>query len=192
MKKHFSILLVLIFALVLTSCKDDDESPQGVQSKINSVIPESALQIVRGLGMITHHGETPPDITGTHIMKPNLLLRSNIPGDPPSNSPFVNYTVNFYDLDLAKLQVSFTGSASGEKDASSSAVIAGSGNDFSVYGRSTTTMGQNSLVLGVIYSGTIENGTVTKLRRAIIVLDDSKGAPNLMKKDQARVFHNGK
>ncbi|REG90687.1 hypothetical protein [Algoriphagus antarcticus] len=191
MKRNFSTLLILVVSLAFTSCKDDDDDPNVVQVKINNVVPEQYLQIVRGLGMETYTGDTPPDISGTYLMSPNLLLRSNIPNDAPSNSPFVNYTINFTNQNSSNFSISFTGSASGEQDSSNSAVIAGSGNDFSVYGKSTTVVGSNSVVLGVIYSGTMEGGKIKNLKRAIIVLDDSKGGPNLLKNENARVFQDG-
>jgi hypothetical protein len=191
MKWNSATLLILIFALVLTACKDDDEDPNVVQTKINQVVPESYLQIVRGLGMDTYSGDTPPDISGTYLMSPNVLLRSNIPNDAPSNSPFVNYSITFSNQNSANFSISFNGRSSGETDSSSSAVIAGSGNDFSVYGQSTTVVGSNSLVLGVIYSGTMENGKIKNLKRAIIVIDDSKGAPGLLKNENSRVFQDG-
>jgi len=191
MKHNFSILLILCIGLAFSSCSKDDDEPKGVQSKINSVIPEESLRIVRGLGIETYSGDTPPDITGTYLMSPNLLFRSNIPNDAPANSPFQNYTVNFSNFNASNFSISFTGTASGERDTSNSAVIAGSGNNFSVYGQSTTVIGANSIVLGVIYSGTLENGKIKNLRRAIIVLDDTKGAPNLLKKENARVFQDG-
>jgi hypothetical protein len=103
----------------------------------------------------------------------------------------VNYTINFTNQNSSNFSISFTGSASGEQDSSNSAVIAGSGNDFSVYGKSTTVVGSNSVVLGVIYSGTMEGGKIKNLKRAIIVLDDSKGGPNLLKNENARVFQDG-
>jgi hypothetical protein len=191
MKHNFSILLILCIAFGFISCSSEDDEPQGGLSKINSVVPEEALRIVRGLGMDTYTGDTPPDITGTYLMSPNVLLRSNIVNDAPSNSPFANYTINFTNFNASNSSISFTGTASGERDTSNSAVIAGSGNDFSVYGQSTTVIGTNSVVLGVIYSGTLENGKIKNLKRAIIVIDDSKGGPDLLKNENARVFHDG-
>lgn len=191
MKRNFSTLLILVLALAFTSCKDDDKDPNVVQAKINKAVPESYLQIVRGLGMDTNSGDTPPDISGTYLMSPNVLLRSNIPNDAPSNTQFVNYSITFSNQNSANFSISFSGRSSGETDSSSSAVIAGSGNDFSVYGQSTTVVGSNSLVLGVIYSGTIENGKIKNLKRAIIVLDDSKGGLNLLKNENSRVFQDG-
>src|SRR5690606_30476714 len=95
----------------------------------------SYLQIVRGLDMDTYSGDTPPDISGTYLMSPNLLLRSNIPNFAPSNSQFVNYTFTFSNQNSANFSISFSEKSSGETDASSSAIIAGSGNNFSVYGQ---------------------------------------------------------
>lgn len=191
MKHNFSIPLILCIGLAFSSCNNDDDEPKGVQSKINTVIPEESLRIVRELGIETYSGDTPPDITGTYLMSPNLMLRSNIPNDAPSNTQFVSYTINFSNFNASNFSIGYVGTASGERDASESAVIAGSGNNFSVYGKSTSVVGANSVVLGVVFSGTLENGKIKNLRRAIIVIDDSNGGPNLLKKGNARVFHDG-
>ncbi|WP_139352753.1 hypothetical protein [Algoriphagus sp. A40] len=146
---------------------------------------------MKDLGMDVFPGNTPPDVTGTYFMIPNLMLRSNITGDVPSNTAFVTYNVTFSYFNEEDFSIRFVGLASGERDESESAVISGSGNNFTVYGRSTTTVGSNSVVLGVMYSGTIEDEKVKNLKRAIIVIDDSKGGPTLMKKGNSRVFHDG-
>ena len=189
MKRYFSSIIVVGIFIIVASCNDKKEEEPKVESKINKAVPEEYLQIVRGLGMDTYYGDTPPDITGTYLMSPNILLRSNIVNDAPSNSPFVDYTVNFSNQNSTNFSISFTGTASNEKEQSNSAVIAGSGNDFSVYGQSTSVVGSNSIVLGVIYSGTLENGKIKNMKRAIIVIDDTNAGPNLLKKGNARVFH---
>lgn len=191
MKQNFSIYIVFSLALLFISCGSDDETPQQGLSKINAVVPEAALRTVRGLGIDTFTGDTPPDISGTYLMNPNVLLRSNIPNDAPSNSPFPEYTLNFTNFNAANGTISFTGSSSEESDASPSAVVAGSGNDFSVYGKSTMVVGANSIVLGIIFTGTLENGEIKNLKRGIIVLDDSNGGANLWKNENARVYQDG-
>lgn len=191
MQTKFPIFILLFFIFGLASCDKDDNDPDTVQAKINSTIPAESVQIVKGLGMDIFPGETPPDVTGSFTMSPNLLLRSNITNDAPANTQFVNYSVTFSNLNFSAFTVSFLGNASGERDISDSAIITGSGNNFTIYGKSTTTVGANSVVLGVIYSGTLEAGKVKNLKRAIVVIDDSNAGPNLLKKGNARVFHDG-
>lgn len=189
MKQNFSKLLVLFAALVVISCGEDETTPKTALSKINSVIPENYLLTIRGLRIDTYTGETPPDITGTYIISPNRLLGTNIPNDPQVNSLFADYTVSFTNQNMSDGSISFTGSGGlGENDSSSSAVIAGSGNDFTVYGQSISVDGPNSIVLGVIFTGTIENGVIKDLKRAFIVIDDSKGGSMSLKEGNGRVF----
>lgn len=191
MQTKFPIFIILALALGLASCEKDDKDPNPVQAKINSTIPAEFVESVKGLGMDIFSGDTPPDLNGSFSMNPNLLLRSNITNDAPSNTQFVNYSVTFSGQNMAESTISFIGTASGERDVSNSAIITGSGNNFTVYGRSTTTVGANSVVLGVMYSGTLEAGKVKNLKRAIVVIDDSNAGPNLLKKGNARVFHDG-
>jgi len=191
MQTKFPIFIILFFIIGLASCDKDENDPDLVQAKINNTIPAEFVQSVKSLGMDVFSGETPPDVTGSFVMNPNLMLRSNIPNDAPANTQFVNYSINFSSQNMADFSISFVGTASGEREESNSAIITGSGNNFTVYGRSTTTVGANSVVLGVMYSGTLENGKIKNLKRAIVVIDDSKAGPNLLKKGSARVFHDG-
>ncbi len=190
MHTKYPIFAVLGLALLLASCADVEEGPDN-KAKINNVIPPEFVETVKGLGMDVFPGNEPPDVTGTYFMIPNLMLRSNIPGDVPSNTQFVTYNVTFSYQDIDDFSIRFVGLATGERDESESAVISGSGNNFTVYGRSTTVVGSNSVVLGVMYSGTMEEGKVKNLKRAIIVIDDTNGGPTLMKKGNSRVFHDG-
>ncbi|OOG73673.1 hypothetical protein B0E43_12530 [Algoriphagus sp. A40] len=190
MHTKYPVFVFLCLVLGLASCAEVEEGPDN-QAKINNVIPPEFVQTVKDLGMDVFPGNTPPDVTGTYFMIPNLMLRSNITGDVPSNTAFVTYNVTFSYFNEEDFSIRFVGLASGERDESESAVISGSGNNFTVYGRSTTTVGSNSVVLGVMYSGTIEDEKVKNLKRAIIVIDDSKGGPTLMKKGNSRVFHDG-
>lgn len=191
MHTKFSAILILALAIGLASCNKDDNDPNLVQAKINKTIPAEFVQTVKSLGMDVFPGDSPPDITGSFVMNPNLMLRSNIPNDAPSNTQFVNYGINFSAQNSTDFSISFVGTSSGEREESNSAIITGLGNDFTVYGRSTTTVGANSVVLGVMYSGTLEAGKIKNLKRAIVIIDDSNGGPNLLKKGDARVFHDG-
>lgn len=191
MQTKFSILILLALTLVISSCSKDDNDPDVLQAKINNVIPPEFVQTVKGLGMDVYSGDTPPDITGSYVMNPNLLLRSNITNDVPSNTQFVNYGIRFSNQNLSEFTISFVGTASGERDEGSGAIITGSGNNFTVYGKSTTTVGSNSVVLGVMYSGTLEDGKIKNLKRAIVAIDDRNSGTSLLKNGNARVFHDG-
>lgn len=191
MKTKFSIFILIALVVGFSSCDKDDNEPDVVQAKINNTIPPELVETVKGLGMDVFSGNTPPDLTGNYVMNPNLLLRSNIPSDAPSNTQFVNYGVVFSSQNFTEFTIKFVGTASGERDQSDSAIISGSGNNFTVYGRSTTTVGSNSIVLGVMYSGTLEGGKIKNLKRAIVVIDDTNAGLNLLKKGNARVFHDG-
>lgn len=191
MRTKYSIIALLGLAIGFASCSKEDDEPDVLQTKINNTIPPEFVETVKGLGMDVYSGDTPPDISGSFVMNPNLLLRSNITNDVPSNTQFVNYGISFSNQNLSDFTISFVGTASGEREEGSGAIITGSGDNFTVYGKSTTTVGANSVVLGVMYSGTLEAGKIKNLKRAIVAIDDSNSGTSLLKNGNARVFHDG-
>ena len=178
-------LAVLIFA----GCEKETSEGEELDIKINSVIPQEFVKIVQDLGIEIHRGTTPPIVEGTFNMNPNLLLSTNISGDVPVNTGFVAYRITFFDQSSEGNGIKFNAVASGESEASNGAVISGSGNNFTVYGRSTVTVGANSVVLGVVYSGTVEGNSIKNLKRSIVCIDDSNNGGVLLSNGMARVFH---
>ena len=189
MKQNLFFLLLLTTSTFFISCKKEKTSEF---DKLNGIISIEHRSTLAGLGMDLYEGENPPNIVGSIYMSPNYLLKSNITGDPQPNTQFVHYSIKFYDQNASGNTVKFSGVGSGgsstEREESQSGVVTGSGNKFTVYGRSTVTVGANSIVVAYVYSGIIEGETIKNFKKALVVVDDSKGGPNLLKNGQSRVF----
>ncbi len=197
MRKNSVLLFVIAIALFsLPACKKDSGSSSGIDGQINKIISSDYRSKLAGMGMDIYTGNNAPDVQGTISMTPNLLLQSNVAGDPPSNTQFVHYSIKLFDQNGDNNSIKFVstgyGGASPEKEESNGAVISGSGNNFTVYGRSTVTVGSNSVVVAVVYSGILDGANnIKKLKRAVVVVDDSKGGSILLKNGHIRVFHDG-
>ena len=190
MKKYLIYLLLISPSIFFISCKKEKESGS---DKLNEIISKEHRSALANLGMDINDGTTPPNIVGSVYMSPNYLLKSNINGDPAPNTQFVHYTIKFYDQNTSGNTVKFSGVGSGgsstEREESQSGVVTGSGNSFTVYGRSTVTIGANSIVVAYVYSGIIEGQIIKNFKKALVVVDDSKGGSNLIKNGDIRVFY---
>ena len=190
MKKTFILLLLATTSLFYISCKKEKNSGG---EKIDTIISNENRSTLKNLGMVLHEGDTPPNIVGSVYMSPNYLLKSNITGDPAPNTQFVHYTIKFYDQNSSGNTVKFSGVSSGgsspEREESQTGVVTGSGNKFTVYGRSTVTIGANSVVVAYVYSGILEGDIIRDFKKALVVVDDSKGGSVLLKNGQSRVFY---
>ena len=192
MKKNLILLLLASSSIFFVSCKKDKKAGS---EKLISILSNENRSTLKNLGMDLYDGDTPPNIVGSIYMSPNFLLKSNIPADPTPNTQFVHYTIKLYDQNTSENTVKFSGLGSGgsstEREESQSGVVTGSGNQFTVYGRSTVTIGSNSIVVAYVYSGIIEGDIIKKFKKALVVVDDSKGGTNLLKHGQSRVFYDG-
>ena len=190
MKRNTIFLLLLTSSIFFISCKKEKTSSS---DKLEGIISKEHRSTLTSLGMDMYEGDNPPNIVGSIYMSPNYLLKSNITGDPAPNTQFVHYTIKFYDHNSSGNTVKFSGVGSGgsssEREESQSGLVTGTGNNFTVYGRSTVTLGSNSVVLAYVYSGIIEGNVIKNFKKALIVVDDSKGGANLLKNGQSRVFY---
>ena len=190
MKRHLIFLLLLTTSIFFHSCKKESKSES---VNLNSVISSEHRSTLANLGMDLYEGGNPPNIVGSVYMTPNYLLKSNITGDPAPNTQFVHYTIKFYDQNSSGSSIKFSAVSSGgstpEYEESQSGIVTGSGNKFTVYGRSTVTLGANSVVVAYVYSGIIDGETIKNFKKALVIVDDTKGGNNLLKNGQMRVFY---
>lgn len=192
MKKTTLLLLLLLFSVLSFQCKKENAGKSS--ARIEEIIDKSSRSELQKLGMDIFNGNKPPNVEGVISMVPNLLLKSNIPNDAPANQRFVDYLIKIYNQksdNSISVRATGTGGSSPEVEESLDAAISGSGNNFTIYGSYKITVGANSLILANVYSGTLEGEKVKNFKRAFIVVDDTRGSANLLKKGQARVFFDG-
>lgn len=191
MKLSIAFVSLLIYSSILTSCKKNDEPGN---EKIDQIISTQWRGELKDLGMDIFEGNTPPDVVGKITLTPNLLMKSNISGDPAVNTQFVNYLIRVYDQTSSndiKISATSYGGQGTEYEESLDAAISGSGNNFSIYGRHIITLGSNSVVVANVYSGTVDGTQITNLKKAFVVVDDSNSGTALLKNGSIRIFFDG-
>ena len=82
----FYFVMILTLSLVINSCKKDDKDAfDGLNQNIQNIVPEDILNKMIDLGMNINRGTNPPDLEGSFLVSPFVLLNSNRPGDSPGN-----------------------------------------------------------------------------------------------------------
>ncbi|UYQ94199.1 hypothetical protein MKQ68_03720 [Chitinophaga horti] len=183
-------VLPAMLVTVLCSCEKSTKlltTEELVDSKIENVIPARYLDTLRKLGLHANRGINPPNIEGNYFIRPHLLDAGNVPGDEHGRR-FADAQAIFSTQSNKDFAVNFTGSNFVSRyDTSLATVIAGQGNDFTVYGKVKAVNGEHYAIFGVVISGTRLGSDLRDLRIGIINIDDSHGGGQFIKEGQGRV-----
>lgn len=146
-------------SLVLTTAcsKDDDEGPSGkfdgsVRSLEEFYNPD-LVKALKDLGFTTNTGTNPPNIEGEFIGKPLELKKSSVPGDYEIGTKFSDYTFEFTNQNNQQSTVDYIGNGGGQKDVGAGSLISGNGDSFSVYLKTTSTLGKYPAESAMAISG---------------------------------------
>lgn len=145
-------------------------NPWGTPEDIKSVIPEEYLEILKP-HITIHEGTTPPNIEGTYLISPDVLVTDNV-GYTPGYQFADNY-IQFYGQTANNTINSRSTQLLGDLTTSEGLFISGSGNDFTVYFNSYYTGEDGSwLVEASIISGTLIDGVIYNYTNAFVILED--------------------
>lgn len=188
-----TIKLVCCLAILVTmGCKKESETAQKEEvqeKKIQEIIPDKYLNVLKEMGMTINEGTNPPDITGIYLASPLLLLKTNVEGDYPLGYRFADARYSFsgqnandFSIQVASKQVNVTAQ-------SQKAAISGSGNNFTVYSMETVSNNTNSAVFAYLYSGVLDGNAIKDLKMAFINVDNSNGGTVFMAEGKARISY---
>ncbi len=107
MKKITLGFIAMLLALSVSSCIDRDDEygyldADGLTIAVRSVVPQSIIEEMKTLGFPIYGGDNPPNIEGSFLLSPYLLLDSNISTDDVGHE-FSDYIYTFYNQDAAAL-----------------------------------------------------------------------------------------
>lgn len=179
MSTRFLLLSVVFATIVFASCKKNlkEVDANGLTEEINNLVPDSILQEMQALGMPINGGATPPNLQGTFLASPFILLSSNRPGDTPG-STFVDYEVTFSDQNNEELTIMLDYVNGPEKGTGLGSFIVGTNREFSVFVEVLSTFnGATPARFIHVISGTRKNNGIEDLFYANFMLDDG-GDPN--------------
>lgn len=158
-----------------------------VNKKIENIIPRQYLDTLARLGLTANKGINPPNVEGLYFVRPHLLDAGNVPGDEPGRR-FPDVELRLSAQRNPDFSIVFTGSNFVSKsDTSMATVIAGQGNDFTVYAKLKATDGDAYAIFGIVISGTRIGETLRDLRIGVINIDDRHGGGRFIRQGQGRV-----
>ena len=164
-------------------------NPWGNPDDIEAVIPEEYLEILEPYIPI-HPGVNPPNIEGTYLVSPSILVTDNVGFEP--GYIFADKYIQFYGQTSDNRINSRSTQLLGDLSVGEGLFISGEGNDFSVYFNEYTTEEDGSwMVKATIISGTIVDGYIQDYTYAFIILDAYDTTDRYMDPGQYRVICDG-
>lgn len=181
--KHLFIIGTVSLLLFSACAKDEKpvlEAPiskkEILTKKIQDIIPENYLDSLKKLGMTIYPEANPPKLEGAYAISPAILLKSSHPRDWPVGHRFTDAKVKFSNqndnFDIHMLGKDFLR----QRDTSIVTAISGSGNNFTVYGKVKSTVGNKVAIFALIISGTKTDIDIQGLKYVLFNIDNSKGS----------------
>ena len=176
MKK--TILLFTMLALVF-SCSSDDDSLEdagnqfdGSLESVEDFFTPDLVNALVDLGFIINTGGNPPNLEGVFYASPLVLQASSVPNDIIGQT-FNPYTMTFSNQNLETLMVDFFGDQNVQVDEGFGSFVSGNGNAFSVYLKTTTTIGNFDAESAIALSGVMTQDGIEDFQVAFLMLDDN-------------------
>jgi hypothetical protein len=174
-----SLFTVLVLAASCSKKKDlveEINKQELLDKKIKDIIPPEYLDSLKKLGLTINTDFNPPNIEGIYIVTPFIMASTSVPNDRVKvGDKFLDGKVQFSgqtsDFDIKLLGRNLLH----DRDTSIVTAIAGSGNDFTVYGKVKSTSGTKSAIFAIIISATKDGNTFKNFKMGIINVDNSKG-----------------
>lgn len=131
--KKINLVLVAVVVMVafMSSCtKKVDEN--GLTKEINKIVPDSILTNMMNQGFPINGGNEPPEIEGTYIAAPFVLVSSSVPDDPEEHT-FSDFEVTIKKFNKRKLTAEIDYVNGPETGTGLASFIVGEGNKFSMF-----------------------------------------------------------
>jgi len=174
------LLLVIITAAVFNSCND------GLTQDVHNIIPDDILKNLKDLGLKINGGNKPPNVEGTYLVSPFVLVKSNFDDSWSPGYQISDMEITFYGQDNAKQTIMTDYVNAGQEGKGLGSFITGSGNKFSIFVQSEDTMYDVPFTSIQVYSGEISSAGIKNLQFATMVT-----VPNeyTIDRGQGRLFY---
>jgi len=198
--KKTTILIAILTTLFFSCTKDDDIDKKfdGSKSAIVDFLGERAYDSIVKLGITFNTGNTPPDITGSYLVRPHILKKSLIPADRNNiGTRFYDHTLVFKNINLKELTIEYNGNyTSSLTDTSEGVYISGSDNKFTIVLKVTRVekvkdeedMKSKSLF---VISGELDSDSkaILNYHNALLMLDNEGNSPPYIENFQGRLVY---
>jgi len=147
-------------------------SLNGLTVDINNILPQSALDSIRNMGMPINTGYSPPMLNGIYDVSPFVLLSTNVVNDYPIGHQFADYRIQFYNEDAIKQTIQFSYIMGNESGTGIGSFIAGSGNEFTIFAQENSTIQGYPSIGDVIISGSIGATGINNFYQSIYMVQN--------------------
>ena len=194
---NFKLVTILAFAMsvfVLTGCKNDDKvevDEQGLTKDIRALIPDNILQGIIDLGMPIYGGNTPPDITGTFLCSPSILVSSNFNDGNKPGFQFNDVKIIYSEQNNKKLTIKVQQIENNLDGDGIGGFIVGKNKNFTVFvGLDNEDNHGHKNKTAMLYSGIMSDEGIKDLYMSLVMIDDG-GDPdnNLIENGNARLVY---
>ena len=180
--KHFRLSVFAFLALFLIACPGEIVNPDNgddskyktdlLKEKIENIISADIIDQAKALGMPIFDGISPPTIVGSYILDAQTMKKSSIEGDDPAGTKYSDEIITISnqnnDIFTASVKVDI-----GDDSRFYSAIISGSGDNFTLYIPLITILSDKTSAKAVkIYSGTLSNGDLRSFHYGMFLTED--------------------
>ena len=176
--KTIKSLFVCLFIVSIISCSKDDDggnsNPNGFDGSVSAIedyFSPAALEALIELGFQLNQGNNPPNIEGTFHVSPYILENSSVPGDYVGQL-FADLEATFSEQNNNELTVAYSYINGPEDGTGLGAFISGNGNNFSVFVKTRTFVGDDEAESAQAFSGTMTPDGIRDFQSAILMLDN--------------------
>lgn len=121
--------------------------------KINEVVPTEMQEKIKGY-MPIYNGSTPPNVMGTYLCSPMLLIGSSISGDLDGNTKYADDLFKFSNQNFTNNTLDYDSRQGTSVDSGRGYFISGSGDNFTVFFNTTGTSSGIYNEAATVISGT--------------------------------------
>lgn len=179
------------------ACKKDGDGEDGsdllgengLPKPVNNIVSEEILTTMKSLGIAINIGENPPDLTGTFLASPFILKGTNVPDDYSIGTAFADYSATFSNQNNTNLSITLSYVSSSESGNGIGSYISGNGNNFTVFAKTNSTIGNSSAELIQVISGTLTDGGISNFYYANFMLNNNGNSDTWIENGEGRVLY---
>jgi hypothetical protein len=186
--KPILMAVIVIAAISVSSCKknhEDNGNTNTVTTQIQTILPQKYIDSLTAHGLVLSNGKTPPVINGAYVFEPiNDYDNSHIFSVGGAASDAKVKIANQSGNNAAVYIKGWVGI--GVVDTSSAQVIAGAGNDFTVYAQAKG--GSPVYTYDYVMTGTYSSAGIQNMKFAFVMIDNG-GNSLAATTGTIRIFH---
>jgi hypothetical protein len=177
--KLLSVMAACMMLVVFSCKKSSDDSNtitdiNGLSQQIHNLVPDSVLTKMKNNGMPIDTGINPPNFQNIYLATPIELVSTTWLSDSyyAGETMGFDFKVQFYNQNNSNLTVELNDINGSETETGIGSFISGSGNNFTVFAKTTTTLSGATAETVEVITGTVVSGGLQDMYIALYMLNN--------------------